>query len=247
MKTATHATQKTRTFSNIDDQERAARNALAIATESKQELLIQLGKGKDVQDQLDTVEDEIENIQRQLARLTEARAFSAQSSTKAAKLERHAQVSAQIDQGVVEAQKLGTMCQDVLPLVATLRRRLAAISDQRDTVRAHLNDAVRASRPGAPHERIGMDMHEHLHQLLDALTLPNVFVNALHEAGLGRTGIVIDEAYLAIRPPLPSLLGTKQNPAEQVTRAITALSRMMETTKLWSANVAGIEIDNKVA
>lgn len=224
----------TKTKTPLDLSGAAAQQDLVTAQELRTQLLTELAEGQDVQDQLDTVDEEIATTKRQLARLTEARAAAALANTASAKHAAHEQTIAHLADGVLGAEKLAAMAQDVLATIAELRAKLTTLETQRAATYDTLQGAVVDSQHGAPNTRIATEMRAHLLNYVNALTLPTHFLLELHVAGIGsQKGIIVPPGLIEITVPA---FDGKPNLASDVERGLEKIHAAAATIETWSAN-----------
>src|SRR5690606_9612892 len=94
--------------------ERVVRRDIEDARVLRADLVRQLATGQDVRADLDTVESEIEQHMKQLARFDDARSAAAQADTAKAKAKRHEECMMRTAEALADAAQLGDMAKEVL-------------------------------------------------------------------------------------------------------------------------------------
>jgi hypothetical protein len=237
-------TKKANRF-NLDDQERAVIKALTDATETKQELLAQLGNGNDVSDQIAGINTEIAQHESQLATFKAAREARARANSVSACKERHASNAAEATVALEEGKRIADLATDVIVQIAALGNKLDEIASLKGGFASRLRDVVlstQGSEAKVP-ARLVDDQHEQIFRVVDALTLPTYFRAALWHAGIGRTGIVPGYGVSIEGVPAPDANPTfdYSDPSEEIARVLAKLQNVVGSVTAMSATANGVK------
>lgn len=181
----------------IDKETITTGTALREARELKEQLLAEFAEGRDVSDQIDSLDIELRQLEAKLQRLSEARKARAERGTQEAKAQRRERTRASLQQGLDEARKLGGLASDVLVRVVELGAYLSAIQESKDAVRANFHSALSGA---ALPEHVADSHYRLLGQVLNDLTMSDHLLRRVWSSGLGRTGVVVEDHFLSVKP-----------------------------------------------
>lgn len=231
----TKKTTKPEAFDLSDAEQRVQRD-LDSARATRDELLQDLAAGRDVQAQLDAIDEEIAQHERAQKRFAEAKRVAALANTASAKQAQHEATLAQLAEGVLGAEALAELAMGAIKTVVTLKVQLDAIEEQRTKVYATLTNVARDAYNGAPHSRVADDLYQSLYDVVGAVTAPRAYLAGLAGAGIGTRGIHVDHRYVNIRPAFITPSPDASDAAgEAANEALVRLRAVAEKIADWSA------------
>lgn len=157
---------------------------------------------------LDALDDEIRQHQIKLARFAEARKLREAQNTKEARAARRQRVRDELQAALDDARTLGEQSKELLIAVVELGARLSSIEQTKAAIRSRIVEHVTAERLRTVDNAIA------------ALTLPHPFLSRLFSAGIGRTGVELQDN-VSIKPLGRSYI--EPDPDEAIAKAVATL------------------------
>ena len=183
---------------------------LADARVLREQMLRELSRGADRDDQLMTLDAEIADLERRLAWIAEARKLEAKQNSKEGKAARFEQTKATLQSALDQARTLGARAEKIIAAIAALGSELKEIEQAKAGINYHfaaaITDAVNAKPSPRTERRLAAD-YENLRATLHAITLPDHLCRAIVTSGIGRVGVALPPDLFNV----PVLTGTLEN------------------------------------